>query len=141
MDLIYTDVNLVDQNFFNSRTSVDIENGLYSSDSRNDFEITIPTDAWDRNFNEGSIFYDIEGGEVGGRVQGLKNNTSNNKITVCGYTWRGLISKKYIEPPSGQAYYLARGDANKFLRDILDNTFDGLIIGDTEDYGVESIVI
>lgn len=137
MDLIYTDKNLVDLNFFNSRTSVDIENGLYSSDSRNDFEITIPTDAWDRNFNEGSIFYDAEGGEVGGRVQGLKNNTSTNKITVCGYTWRGLISKKYIEPANGQAYYLARGDANKFLRDILDNTFDGLIIGNAEDCGVE----
>lgn len=138
MDLIFTDDKLVDVNFLNSRTSVDIENGLYSSDSRNDFEISIPADDWDRNFKEGSIFYENSpNSEIGGRVQGLKDNTSTNRITICGFTWRGLISKKYIEPSSGQAYYLARGDANKFLRDILDDTFDGLIVGDTEDCGVE----
>ena len=40
-------------------------------------------------------------------------------------------------PPSGQAYYQARGDANDFLRAILDDQFDGLIVGSTELCGVE----
>ncbi|MFR1688226.1 MAG: Gp37-like protein [Massilimicrobiota timonensis] len=115
-----------------------MEIGCYLSSSRNDFELTVPYSVWNPKFNEGSIIYDNdETSEYGGRIQGITSDTANESVILYGYTWRGLISKKYAVPPSGQSHYQARGDANDFLRAILDDQFDGLIIGSTELCGVE----
>lgn len=138
MDFIYTGNDLVDIDYLDRQMELDMEIGSYLSSSRNDFELTVPYSVWNSKFNEGSIVYDNdETSEYGGRIQGITSDTANESVTLYGYTWRGLISKKYVVPPSGQAYYQARGDANDFLRAILDDQFDGLIIGSTELCGVE----
>lgn len=138
MDIIYTDKQLNEINYLNDRVSIDMEIGSYLSDSRNDFEITVPADQWDRVLDKGSIIFENKiDSEFGGRIQGKTSNTASNKVTLYGYTWRGLIAKKYIKPTPGKAYYFARGDANAFLRDIIDDEFDGLIIGSSEIAGVE----
>lgn len=138
MDIIYTDRNLKQLGYLEQRVSIDMEVGTYLSGSKNDFEITIPADMWETSFDKGSIiFEDTESSEFGGRIQGKTSDTAVNKVILYGFTWRGLISKQYVKPPSGQAYYLARGDANAFLREMLDNSFDGLIVGNLEDAGIE----
>lgn len=138
MDFIYTGNDLVDIDYLDRQMELDMEIGSYLSSSRNDFELTVPYSVWNSKFNEGSIIYDNdETSEYGGRIQGITSDTANESVTLYGYTWRGLISKKYVVPPSGQAYYQARGDANDFLRAIMDDQFDGLIIGSTELCGVE----
>ena len=138
MDFIYTGNDLVDIDYLDRQMELDMEIGSYLSSSRNDFELTVPYSVWNSKFNEGSIIYDNdETSEYGGRIQGITSDTANECVTLYGYTWRGLISKKYVVPPSGQSHYQARGDANDFLRAILDNQFDGLIIGSTELCGVE----
>lgn len=138
MDFIYTGNDLVDIDYLDRQMELDMEIGSYLSSSRNDFELTVPYSVWNPKFNEGSIVYDNdETSEYGGRIQGITSDTANESVTLYGYTWRGLISKKYVVPPSGQAYYQARGDANDFLRAILDDQFDGLIVGSTELCGVE----
>ena len=138
MDFIYTGNDLVDIDYLDRQMELDMEIGSYLSSSRNDFELTIPYSIWDSKFNEGSIIYDNdETSEYGGRIQGITSDTANECVTLYGYTWRGLISKKYVVPPSGQSHYQARGDANDFLRAILDDQFDGLIIGLSELCGVE----
>lgn len=138
MDFIYTGNDLVDIDYLDRQMELDMEIGSYLSSSRNDFELTVPYSVWNSKFNEGSIVYDNdETSEYGGRIQGITSDTANGSVTLYGYTWRGLISKKYVVPPSGQAYYQARGDANDFLRAILDDQFDGLIVGSTELCGVE----
>ena len=138
MDFIYTGNDLVDISYLDRQMELDMEIGSYLSSSRNDFELTVPYSVWNPKFNEGSIIYDNdETNEYGGRIQGITSDTANECVALYGYTWRGLISKKYVVPPSGQAYYQARGDANDFLRAILDDQFDGLIIGSTELCGVE----
>lgn len=138
MDFIYTGNDLVDIDYLDRQMELDMEIGSYLSSSRNDFELSVPYSVWNPKFNEGSIIYDNdETNEYGGRIQGITSDTANECVTLYGYTWRGLISKKYVVPPSGQAYYQARGDANDFLRAILDDQFDGLIIGSTELCGVE----
>lgn len=138
MDFIYTGNDLVDIDYLDRQMELDMEIGSYLSSSRNDFELTVPYSVWNSKFNEGSIVYDNdETSEYGGRIQGITSDTANESVTLYGYTWRGLISKKYVVPPSGQSHYQARGDANDFLRAILDDQFDGLIIGSTELCGVE----
>lgn len=138
MDFIYTGNDLVDIDYLDRQMELDMEIGSYLSSSRNDFELTVPYSVWNSKFNEGSIIYDNdETSEYGGRIQGITSDTANESVTLYGYTWRGLISKKYVVPPSGQAYYQARGDANDFLRAILDDQFDGLIVGANELCGVE----
>lgn len=138
MDFIYTGNDLVDIGYLDRQMELDMEIGSYLSSSRNDFELTVPYSVWNPKFAEGSIIYDNnETNEYGGRIQGITSDTANECVTLYGYTWRGLISKKYVVPPSGAAYYQARGDANDFLRAILDDQFDGLIIGANELCGVE----
>lgn len=138
MDFIYTGNDLVDIDYLDRQMELDMEIGSYLSSSRNDFELTVPYSVWNPKFNEGSIIYDNdETSEYGGRIQGITSDTANESVTLYGYTWRGLISKKYVVPPSGQSHYQARGDANDFLRAILDDQFDGLIVGSTELCGVE----
>lgn len=138
MDFICTENDLVDIGYLDRQMELDMEIGSYLSSSRNDFELTVPYSVWNPKFAEGSIIYDNnETNEYGGRIQGITSDTANECVTLYGYTWRGLISKKYVVPPSGAAYYQARGDANDFLRAILDDQFDGLIIGANELCGVE----
>lgn len=138
MDFIYTGNDLVDIGYLDRQMELDMEIGSYLSSSRNDFELTVPYSVWNPKFNEGSIIYDNdETSEYGGRIQGITSDTANECVTLYGYTWRGLISKKYVVPPSGQSHYQARGDANDFLRAILDDQFDGMIFGSTELCGVE----
>ena len=138
MDFIYTGNDLVDIDYLDRQMELDMEIGSYLSSSRNDFELTVPYSVWNSKFNEGSIIYNNdETSEYGGRIQGITSDTANECVTLYGYTWRGLISKKYVVPPSGQSHYQARGDANNFLRAVLDDQFDGLIIGLSELCGVE----
>lgn len=138
MDFICTNVDGKENGYLSRRTSIDLEIGSYLSTSRNDFEITMPASEWETVLDEGSLFYDDnEDSEFGGRIQGKTSDTSAKTVILYGFTWRGLISKQYIEPPAGQSHYKARGDANAFLRDILDDYFDGLIVGPSEECGIE----
>lgn len=135
MALIYTDSNREDIDYVQKHWNIDFDIGLYNGGD-NDFEITVPSEEWTDRFNDYSIVYDEDGGELGGLVKGKTSDTAQENVIIWGLTWRGIIKQDYIEPPDGQAYYEARGDANSFLRDVLDNYFDGLIVGSEELCGV-----
>lgn len=137
MDIIYTDPSLKEIGYLDNRYEIDLDIGL-SGKSENDFELSIPIDLWDKSLNKDSIiFEDSENSEVGGIVDGIIPNTGTNTITLHGTAWRGVIAKQYISPPSGSAYYQARGDANAFLRDVLDDSFGGLVVGSNESCGYD----
>lgn len=132
MDIIYTDNNLNELGYLDVRYELDMDIGL-SGCSENDFELTIPINFWDSSLQKDSIiFEDVQKSEVGGIINGISPNTGTQNIVLHGITWRGLISNQYISPPQGKAYYEARGDANKFLCDVLNDCFNGLIVGSRE---------
>lgn len=134
--MIYTDKFINDKGYLNDKISIDLEVGLKDK-SRNDFELTVPLSLWDKSLNDGSIIYDDDKtSEFGGMILGKTSNTSTNDIVFYGKTWRGIIDTQVIEPTQGQTHYKARGDANAFLRDVLDNYFNGLIVGSSEVCGV-----
>lgn len=135
MDLIMTDSSFRELGYLKKEYQIDLQIGNYEND--NDFEITIPYSKWNDKFNKHSYFFDENGSEVGGYIKGITSKTSSQEVVLYGLTWRGLIKQQYIKPPTGKAYYEARGDANIFLRDVLDDYFDGLIVGSTELCGVD----
>lgn len=137
MALIWTNQQRVEKGYLGKRISIDMEIGL-KEQSRNDFEITIPLESWDSELNEGSLIYEEdETSEIGGLILGKTSNMAEKTVVLYGKTWRGLIDTQVIEPTQGQAYFQARGDANAFLRSVIDDCFDGLIIGSSETSGVQ----
>lgn len=70
------------------------------------------------------------GTEYGGIIDGVKS--VNETIVFTGQTWRGLLEKKIIEPPSGQDYRIVSGDANNIINNIICSEFDGIFVCDGE---------
>ena len=97
----------------------------------NDFEIKIPYASWDGLITHGKRIY-IPGTEFGGLVEDVRSSTATDMIYACGYTWRGYLDHKIIEPPSGQDYKTVSGELNAIIRQLVDGEFNGLIVG-TED--------
>ena len=91
----------------------------------NDYSLEISINAWDKAFNKGSIFYSSES-EFGGIIDSKKVDTSKNVIVFTGKTFRGMLEKEYIQPPEGQAYFVARGEANSVINELIGDNFDSL---------------
>ena len=113
MELIAIDENMHEIGVL--MVDTDIEIG--KSDSLNNFEITaMPIDA------EG--FY-IEGTEYGGFFEFTSETSGNAKITLKGWTWRGLLTQDIIIPPAGSDYRIVSGDANQIIKELLANVLGG----------------
>lgn len=123
----YTDNDLKEQGILKN-ASIDAEVGKYDTSS-NDFELQIAINSWDRTFNTGSIFYLIET-EFGGYVDSKKVDTSKKSITLKGKTFRGLLEKEYVQPATAEAYYVAQGEANTIINDLIKGRFDSLYVVD-----------
>lgn len=95
------------------------------SSSKMDFELKVPYSSWD-----GSITYDcriyIPDTEFGGIVKEIESDTNNKVICARGYTWRGQMMKKIIEPPPGQDYKTISGELNNCLASVIGDAFGTL---------------
>ena len=109
MDLIYTDTKGKELGVV--YTTLDMEIG---EEATNDFEIEYKRSEWDGTVENGCFFY-VPETEFGGIVREIKTSTKTNTITAKGYTWRGMMMKKIIEPQSGQDYATATGELNEIV--------------------------
>lgn len=110
---------------------VDLEIGDY-----NNFEITLSRVGFDEEIPDKTRVFN-PGTEFGGLVRRIKTSSATNTISLGGYTWRGLLQMKIIEPTAGEDYATATGELNAILSDIIEPEFDGLFRASTEDTGVE----
>lgn len=111
---------------------IDLELG-----ENNDFELEFSTDAWkEEAYNWGYRIF-IPNTEYGGLLEERKTSTSQNIVTWLGYTWRGLLSQKIIQPPDGATHLVVSGDANRIIEDIIGNRFGSLFVVETEASGIE----
>lgn len=133
MKFIYTDTNFLELGYLDE-INLDIEIGKYTV-SNNDFEVTLSLMLYDHNFTEGSLFYS-ENTEWGGLVGSKKVDTANNTITLKGKTFRGLLEKEYIQPPTNQAYFTFTGEANELLRQLIGDRFGDFVTVDDIDTGI-----
>lgn len=103
-------------------------------DEENSFLVTIPRPEWESVANDSRIY--IPGTEYGGLYKRLESDTKNNSVAVGGLTWRGMLQKKIISPPSGQDYATDSGELNAILGARVSAAFPGLFVGSNESTGI-----
>ena len=84
----------------------------------NDFQVDLSYGTWDERIQIGKRIY-IPGTEYGGIIKYIQSGTNTGIITLKGYTWRGYLASRVIIPPSGQDYYIASGDLNTIIRNLV----------------------
>lgn len=101
--------------------------------SSKDFEIRIPTGVFKGINDNGRVF--VPGTEYGGIIGGIKTETATDEVILTGRSWRGILSKKIIRPPSGQDYKIVSGDINTIIAGLFEEQEIGnlfVVSGDTE---------
>lgn len=91
-----------------------------------DFELEFDVSDAHEQITFNSRIFTLED-EFGGLIKKIKSDTSKNTVTFSGLTWRGMLKKKIIEPPTGKDYRIVSGDITSILIDLIDNEFSGLI--------------
>ena len=99
----------------------------------NSFEIKVLRPEW-QPIDVGSRIY-IPGTEYGGLYKRMATNTEERTISAGGMTWRGMMRKKIIVPPSGQDYATDSGEINAIVKARVEAALPGLFVGSTEDTG------
>ena len=112
-------------------SSIDMDLG-----DTNDFELQISSGTWSEDKYNWRYRIYIPGTEYGGILEDRKTSTSDNTITWQGYTWRGLLSQKIIQPPDGQTHLTVSGEANNLIRQVLGDRYGPLFVADFDDSGI-----
>lgn len=102
----------------------------------NDFELQLSADAWTQELYDWRYRIYIPNTEYGGLLEERRTSTAENTVTWAGYTWRGLLSQKIIQPPSGQSHMTVSGDANEIIKTILGERFGALFVADSKKSGI-----
>lgn len=128
---IVTDRERQDTTVLPETAEIDIEIG-----SDNDYSLTIPLREYKADlFPVGGCWYE-PGTEYGGILDNPESSTKEKSITYSADTWRGLLSRKCIEPPSGEAFRVVSGELNTILRELLGGQFGTLFTVSDTDTGV-----
>lgn len=115
----------------NEETLMDIDLG-----SLNNFELILSLQEWsrDRFYYEHRLF--IPNTEYGGIIKEIEVRTASNEIIMRGPTWRQLLQKKIVKPPSDDPYLILNGELNKVTRELIGNRFGSLIFVPEIDTGM-----
>lgn len=120
--------------YMNEDCEIDLDLG-----DTNDFELRMDRKSWkkEKYWYDHRIF--IPGTEYGGIINDLEVLTSTLEIVFRGFTWRGMLQNKIVEPPAGEEHLILNGDLNDILRELIGDRFDGLFVVPSELTGVTVI--
>lgn len=111
MDLIYTDVDRIDQGALLAYV-LDLSYGA----DENNFELTLGDDS---GLIPANAYIYIDGTEYGGIVDGVRVNAGSRKVAYTGRTWHGMLNSKIIEPDAGEDHLAVSGDANTIIATVV----------------------
>ena len=126
---------LADQNLRDIKPVMDAGIDFAVGSDENDYEIKIRRDRWDKRYAYGNILY-VKNTEFGGIIGRKKINTAEDTISLFGRTWRGMLDKKIIRPPSGQDYRKVSGELNTVLNTLVTEQFGDYFVVSQNDTGV-----
>ena len=83
----------------------------------NDFQFHLPISKWIKRkyWYRNRIF--IPDTEYGGIIDDIQSD--GYELTFSGLTWRGLLTRKVVEPPTGQDHLVLNGELNSILRELI----------------------
>ena len=113
-----------------NRAEMDAEIG----DDKLDFETRIRTREVKRIEYRDRIY--IQDTEFGGFAEKLEISAKTDEITWSGETWRGLLTKKILEPPNNEECIVLDGELNECIEQLVGDKFGSLFIVDRENTGV-----
>lgn len=121
MEFYLTDTDRYDVMYLPDKCSIDVEVG-----SNNDFEIEIPVSLYNSEICEKGRYIYCAGTEYGGRIEGIKSDTSDGIVKIYGEAFRGMLKDKVVEPPTGEAYLYVSGDLTECLKTLLGGQYTGV---------------
>ena len=123
MELIHADKSrreigvIQDFNMFDAEISGKRE----SREPENSWQLQMGIGTWKAHpIKIGDYIY-INNSEWGGMVEKIIHNTSANTIVIAGVTWRGILARKVIMPPTGKSHFVFTGDAGKLIEMLVPN--------------------
>lgn len=111
-------------------TEYDFEIG----DHENSFLVTCLRSEWEKIEDRSRIY--IPGTEYGGIYRRTESKTKIGTIGAGGYTWRGMLQNKILQPPAGADYAADSGELNAIIGARVSAAFPGLFIGSSDSTGV-----
>lgn len=104
--------------------------------SENNFEIKINRQKWESRMTFGNVLY-VKNTEYGGIIGEINTSTSEGAVSLIGYTWRGILDKKIIQPPTGHAHKKVSGELNKVIGSLISEHFDAYFVVSQKDTGID----
>lgn len=129
-----SEIIVADTSGIELRSMVYAEYDFEIGDDENSFEIVCNRDEWESTPQNARLY--VPGTELGGLYKLTKVSKKNGTITAGGYTWRGMLQKKIICPPSGQDYATDSGELNAIIGARVAAAYPGLFVGSSESTGV-----
>lgn len=83
-------------------------NCTFDANSDREFSVKIARCNWTKDMTFGNLVY-VPDTEYGGIIEDVLTDTSLDYVELKGYTWRGRMEMKVIEPPSGSDYRVVSG--------------------------------
>lgn len=132
MEFIIADSDKRDLCFLSDKDSLDIEIG-----GDNDFQFSTALSEYNAEIHKEKNMIYCLGTEYGGIFDNPEISTKDNKITLTGDTFRGMLKSRYIEPESGEDYFTITGELNICISQLIGNAFsDTLFRVSSVDTGV-----
>ena len=135
MDIIHADADRHEIGFIRDFKKFDAEISQTPKLDRNQFVLTMDEDDYLESGITDEDFVYIPFSEFGGQVDEIKHASKQGQVTISGATWRGLLCRKIVEPPTGAPYLtISKTEPNKALKMLIGDRF-----GDFFDVGGEEI--
>lgn len=127
--VILADKNLKEHGSIkNANITVDVNKDM-------EFSIQIARSNWIPQMTFSSYMYKY-GTEYGGIIGEVMTDTTLDYVELKGYTWRGLMQRKIVEPPLGADYKKVSGELHTVMKSLIEGEFDGLFVVSSENTGI-----
>lgn len=133
MDLIHANDEKTEIGVITDFIKYDAEISLEPTVEKNSFALTMDESVWNNSPIRTGHFVYIPFTEWGGPVEKIKHSTKTAQITLSGPTWRGMLARKIIEPPPGEAYLTLRQiEANRAIQQLVGDKFGDFFVFSNE---------
>ena len=135
MELIHAKANIEEIQSLTEFDQYEAVSGFGFKYADNDFELQVEEAVWEKYpMIKGHYLYEV-GTEWGGMVEDV--NHVGTTVKVGGPTWRGMLARKIISPPAGQAYKaITAMEANQAIAALVGSSLGPLFAVSTADSGM-----